>query len=91
MAKITQIFALLFCCFHFACKEASFQLGSERMDQYLHLLEGKKVAVVGNQTSTIGQSHLVDTLAFIFEPLVQGASWITLRSKKIMNYITFFK
>lgn len=62
MAKITQIFALLFCCFHFACKEASFQLGSERMDQYLHLLEGKKVAVVGNQTSTIGQSHLVDTL-----------------------------
>ena len=62
MAKITQIFALLFFCFHFACKEASFQLGSERMDQYLHLLEGKKVAVVGNQTSTIGQSHLVDTL-----------------------------
>ena len=62
MAKITQIFALLFCCFHFACKEASFQLGAERMDQYLHLLEGKKVAVVGNQTSTIGQSHLVDTL-----------------------------
>ena len=62
MAKITQIFALLFCCFHFACKEASFQLGAERMDQYLHLLEGKKVAVVGNQTSTIDQSHLVDTL-----------------------------
>lgn len=62
MAKITQIFALLFCCFHFACKEASFQLGSERMDQYLHLLEGKKVAVVANQTTTIGPSHLVDTL-----------------------------
>lgn len=29
---------------------------------YLSLLEGKKVGIVGNQTSVIGQTHLVDSL-----------------------------
>lgn len=32
------------------------------MAEYLPLLEGKRVAMVVNQTSTIGNSHLVDTL-----------------------------
>src|ERR1700749_2181138 len=36
--------------------------GAARMDQYLHLLEGKRVAVFANQTSLIGGTHLVDTL-----------------------------
>jgi uncharacterized protein YbbC (DUF1343 family) len=35
---------------------------AERLDQYLPLLKGKKVAVFANQTSTVGNSHLVDTL-----------------------------
>jgi uncharacterized protein YbbC (DUF1343 family) len=37
-------------------------LGAERMDQYLSLLQGKRVALVVNQTSVIGKTHLVDTL-----------------------------
>lgn len=37
-------------------------LGSEQLNLYLPLLENKKVAFVGNHTSTIGQVHLVDTL-----------------------------
>ncbi|GAB5526830.1 MAG: DUF1343 domain-containing protein [Roseivirga sp.] len=32
------------------------------MDEYLPLLSGKRVALVVNQTSMIGQTHLVDTL-----------------------------
>jgi uncharacterized protein YbbC (DUF1343 family) len=36
--------------------------GAERMDQYLSLLKGKNVALFANQTSTVGNSLLVDTL-----------------------------
>ncbi len=37
-------------------------LGGERLYLYLDSLKGKRVAVVGNQTSMIGKTHLVDTL-----------------------------
>lgn len=37
-------------------------LGAERISQYLPLLANKKVGLVVNQTSTIGQMHLVDVL-----------------------------
>ena len=33
-----------------------------QMNDYLPLLQGKRVGVVGNQTSIIGETHLVDTL-----------------------------
>ena len=62
MAKITQIFVLLFCCLQFACVEGQFKLGIEQTHIYLPLLEAQKVAVVGNQTSTLGNTHLVDSL-----------------------------
>jgi uncharacterized protein YbbC (DUF1343 family) len=35
---------------------------AERIDQYLPLLKGKTIAVFANQTSTVGRTHLVDTL-----------------------------
>jgi len=38
------------------------QVGAERMDVYLPLLQGKRVAVVTNQTGLVGDTHLVDTL-----------------------------
>ncbi len=37
-------------------------LGGERMNLYLDSLVGKKIAIVSNQTSMIGKTHLVDTL-----------------------------
>jgi len=37
-------------------------VGAERLSEYLPFLEGKTVAIVGNQTSMVGNSHLVDTL-----------------------------
>src|SRR5882757_1602630 len=36
--------------------------GAERMDAYLPYLKNKKVAVFANQTSIVGNTHLVDTL-----------------------------
>jgi uncharacterized protein YbbC (DUF1343 family) len=36
--------------------------GAYRIDQYKSLIEGKTVAIVANQTSMVGKSHLVDTL-----------------------------
>ena len=36
--------------------------GAEQLDEYLPLLEGKKVGMMGNQTSIIGDKHLVDVL-----------------------------
>jgi uncharacterized protein YbbC (DUF1343 family) len=36
--------------------------GANQFDQYRHLIEGKSVAVVANQTSMVGKLHLVDYL-----------------------------
>lgn len=36
--------------------------GAVQIDQYRHLIEGKTVAVVANQTSMVGQTHLIDNL-----------------------------
>ena len=36
--------------------------GADQTERYLELLKGKRVGVVANQTSRIGQTHLVDTL-----------------------------
>lgn len=38
------------------------KLAAERFAQYLPWLEGKQIAMVVNQTSTVKESHLVDTL-----------------------------
>ncbi len=37
-------------------------VGAERMDAYLPMLEGKRVALVCNQTSMVRETHLLDTL-----------------------------
>ncbi len=37
-------------------------VGAERLNQYLPLLKGKSVGLVVNQTSVIGNTHLLDTL-----------------------------
>ena len=36
--------------------------GAEQLDEYLPLLKGKKVGIMGNQTSMVGDKHLVDAL-----------------------------
>jgi len=36
--------------------------GADRYDQYKHLIEGKSIAIAANQTSMVGNVHLVDYL-----------------------------
>ena len=36
--------------------------GAERIDVYLPFLKGKKVGIFANQTSMVGNTHLIDTL-----------------------------
>lgn len=36
--------------------------GADQLSKYLPLLKGKKVGILGNQTSVVGQEHLVDVL-----------------------------
>jgi len=42
--------------------EKMLRLGAERTDVYLSLLKEKTVGIIANQTSMVGNSHLVDTL-----------------------------
>jgi uncharacterized protein YbbC (DUF1343 family) len=41
---------------------AQVKVGAEQMNKYLPLLKDKKVALVANQTSLVGKTHLLDTL-----------------------------
>ena len=42
--------------------ESPVRSGAERLDLYLPLIAGKKIALVANHTSLVGGKHLVDTL-----------------------------
>lgn len=42
--------------------QASLRTGAERLEAYLPELAGKRVALCGNQTSVVANTHLVDTL-----------------------------
>lgn len=41
-------------------EEKEIIVGAARFEEYLHLIEGKKVGMVVNQTSSLGDKHLVD-------------------------------
>ena len=43
-------------------KKTGIQPGAEQTAKYLPLLKGKRVAIMANQTSVIGKTHLVDSL-----------------------------
>lgn len=45
-----------------ASKEKNIITGAEQTEKYLPLLKGKRIGVLGNQTTIIGYTHLVDTL-----------------------------
>jgi len=62
MAKIKQIICISLLLFTFSAQAQQLVLASERTDVYLHHLQNKKVGVVGNQTSMITNTHLVDSL-----------------------------
>jgi len=62
MIRILFTLLILFPLLSCQSQPAPLKLGAERTDSYLPMLEGKRVALVVNQTSTIGTTHLVDSL-----------------------------
>ena len=59
---------ILVCCFYLYASflasncHAQIKTGAEQTQNYLPLLKDKEIALVVNQTSTIGRTHLVDSL-----------------------------
>ena len=62
MAKIKQIICIGLLLLTFSVNAQKLVLGAERTNIYLQLLKNKKIAIVGNQTSMIANTHLVDSL-----------------------------
>lgn len=62
MAKINHLFLCLLCFLQWSCAQGTFKVGAERTAIYFPLLEGKSIAVVGNQSSLIASTHFVDSL-----------------------------
>src|SRR5436309_6990562 len=67
--------------------------GAERMNVYLPLIKGKRIGIFANQTSMVGDVHLVDTLKksgvdikVIFGP-EHGFRRVASAGEKIGNYI----
>jgi uncharacterized protein YbbC (DUF1343 family) len=50
---------------HADVKKKEIKTGAEQTEKYLPLLKGKRVAVMANQTSVIGKTHLVDSLKIL--------------------------
>lgn len=60
--KLIFPFLFLFTACTFAQEEPALKMGAEMTDTYFPLLEGKRVAVMSNQTGMVGDQHLVDLL-----------------------------
>ena len=61
-SKLVFIFLLLPLSLKLYASSEEVRVGAERMCEYLHLIKGKRVAVVANQTSIVDDTHLIDTL-----------------------------
>ena len=62
MAKIRQIICLILLSFIFDLNGQNITTGAARINDYLPLIIDKEIAIVGNQTSIINNTHIVDTL-----------------------------
>ena len=62
MAKIKQIIFIILLLITLSVNGQDLQIGAERTSLYLPILKEKNVAIVGNQTSIIDNTHLVDSL-----------------------------
>ena len=62
MAKIKQIICISLLLLTFSINAQNIVLGAERTATYLPLLENKRIGIIGNQTSMIASTHLVDSL-----------------------------
>ena len=62
MAKIKQIICIGFILLTFSTNAQDLLLGADKITSFRHLLNNQNIAIVGNQTSMIGNTHIVDSL-----------------------------
>ncbi len=62
LSLVIAFILISFNCFIGQSPSKNIKVGASLTDDYLTLLKNKKVAIVGNQTSMIGNVHLVDSL-----------------------------
>lgn len=62
MKKLCVLLVLIFMYQSYTQSQNRIITGAERMDVYVPMLKGKKVALLANQTSIVGNTHLLDTL-----------------------------
>ena len=60
--KIKHLFLCLLVFLHCSSANESLQVGAKRTTKYFPLLKDKAIGVVGNQSSLIETTHLVDSL-----------------------------
>lgn len=62
MRYLLLLLACCIFCLHISAQSDAVVTGAARTSAYLPLLKGKRVALLVNQTATIGTTHLVDSL-----------------------------
>ena len=62
MTKIKEIICIFLVLINFNINAQEIRVGAEQTHKYIPLLQDQKVGVIGNQTSVIKDTHLVDSL-----------------------------
>lgn len=60
--KIKHLFLFVFVFLHCSSNNKRLVIGAERTDIYFPLIRDKSIGIIGNQSSLIGSTHLVDSL-----------------------------
>ena len=60
--KIKHLFLFVFVFLHCSSNNKRLVIGAERTDIYFPLISDKSIGIIGNQSSLIGSTHLVDSL-----------------------------
>jgi uncharacterized protein YbbC (DUF1343 family) len=70
MAKIKQNIFILIFLYSFGLNAQELVLGADRIEQIISLTNEKSIAIVGNQTSMVNKTHLVDTLLSLNQKII---------------------
>ena len=70
MAKIKQNIFILIFLYSFGINAQELVLGADRIEQIISLTNEKSIAIVGNQTSMVNKTHLVDTLLSLNQNII---------------------
>ena len=70
MAKIKQNIFILIFLYSFGLNAQELVLGADRIEHIITLTNEKSIAIVGNQTSMVNKTHLVDTLLSLNQNII---------------------